>query len=46
MGELHLMRQADGVTQNATFDSLDRIFISEVLRDLTLLNPYNIISPP
>ena len=47
VGELHLTRSCeDGAAQRASFDNLDSIFISEVLRDLTLLNPYQIMSAP
>ena len=46
VGELHLVRHAEGVSQTATFSSLDAIFISEVLRDLTQLNPYQIMGAP
>lgn len=47
IGELWLLRHTEGAAQQpATFDSLDAIFISEVLRDLSLLNPYNIMTAP
>ncbi|MBK7053129.1 MAG: DUF4132 domain-containing protein [Rhodoferax sp.] len=47
LGEVWLMRHAEGAApQRASFDSLDPIFISEVLRDLSLLNPYQIMSAP
>jgi hypothetical protein len=47
IGQLLLLRHAEGAApQPATFDSLDAIFISEVLRDLSLLNPYNIMTAP
>ncbi|TAG36002.1 MAG: DUF4132 domain-containing protein [Polaromonas sp.] len=47
IGELWLLRHTEGVAQQpATFDSLDTVFISEVLRDLSLLNPYNIMTAP
>lgn len=47
VGTLWLMRHTEGATpERATFDSLDPIFLSEVLRDLSLLNPYNIMTTP
>jgi hypothetical protein len=47
VGELWLMRHAEGAAPTrASFDSLDPIFISEVLRDLSLLNPYQIMTKP
>ncbi|MBK7053080.1 MAG: hypothetical protein IPH54_21765 [Rhodoferax sp.] len=47
MGELWLLRHGEGTApQRTSFDSLDPIFISEVLRDLSLLNPYQIMSAP